>query len=384
MIAFSLFLTMMLVVATASFVDKPEDIFSSNSFMQEHHHIQRHLQNCDFASHGYALECIFGTTDGNEVKYLVPCPFNATSSADCLTDGARICYTYNSVPCLGSYYCAETASLALDCSNIFAESLGNTCSITDCNGDCIELVSEPVDYNTATADNTCFRGGVSENITCATDGSSCTVTNEWYDILADSTEIRVTGSRPTDATTLQTCLVEVVNGGTCPCSTDCPEFTMSIGYDCSAYSNDLCAIADCSGSCLGNNSVVAETANPMAVTTESPVQPPPTLTPQNTVTVSPVAVTAVPVSVMEPIDSMAPTPSTAAPMLTFVSIPPVTSESSPSQPPAYIVQPTTWGGDRECDQNSACQALNLTGLCCPSTFGITQNECHCLLSQICL
>lgn len=293
----------------------------------------RHLQNCEFSEHGYALECTFATTGGNQVKYLVPCPFNATSSADCLTDQSRLCYTYNTIPCVGSYYCNATGnatgSLALNCSNIFAASEGNTCSATDCDGDCLFLADVPVDYNSATLDNACFRSGFNEVGDCTGDPQTCTYTTEWFDILADSTEIRVTGrSNSPSVGVYYNCTVEAVGGGECTCSVDCAN-PYDISYDCSAFSSDFCAVTDCQGGCLGP----APSAAPLVAPSDAPSVEPSS---------SPVVVSAPD----EPSIPTAPTP-------TATDIP------------------------AECELNSACNALNLTGICCPG-----KSLCSCCLSYI--
>lgn len=346
--------------------------------------VERNLQNgnCSYSEHGSALECIFATSGGNEVRYLVPCPVDANSPADCLSDGAPLCYQYNSVPCIGSYYCMpesvnETGSLALDCSNIFAASLNNSCSATDCDDNCMFTADTPVDYNTAELDNACFRSGLSYFKECDVDDpTTCTVTNEWYDILADGTEILVTGTRPdlTDAV-FDTCEV-VVAGDTeqiCSCSTDCPEALSSeaLSYDCSAFSNDICAVTDCDGNCLNDSGTTSAPA--VAETTAPAVDSGGALAPTTAPSTKGAPTTPRPVNDWTGPSDPAPvaTPPTAA----ATTSAPAVAEAAPTAPTtlAPAADPTTFApfvGAQECTANELCNARNLTGLCCPS-------ECIC-------
>ena len=189
-------------------------------------------QNCQFANHGRILGCSETTTAGNEVKYSVPCPRNATSSMDCLANATRICYQYNGVPCVGSWYCDATQRFYLNCSNIFASDTGATCSTTDCSGACLGVAPSVTSYNKAAASdelfNSCTRLGLADTVEC--DGGRCAVTTEWKHILADSTEIEVTGVRDASELVFETCQVEIAdsNNKNCPCSTDCPPLTSTI------------------------------------------------------------------------------------------------------------------------------------------------------------
>jgi hypothetical protein len=122
----------------------------------------RNLQdvNCNFLPHGRALSCTEQTASGNNVRYSVTCPEGVTTVENCLQDQSRICYQFNSFPCIGSFFCASTNRFSLDCSNLFAKSNGNTCSATDCTGNCTELLDNTVSYNTVDLDNDCFRLGL--------------------------------------------------------------------------------------------------------------------------------------------------------------------------------------------------------------------------------
>lgn len=122
----------------------------------------RNLQdvNCDFLPHGRALSCTEQTASGNNVRYSVTCPAGVTTVEECLQDQSRICYQFNSFPCIGSFFCASTNRFSLDCGNLFASSNGNTCSATDCTGNCTELLDATVNYNAVDLDNDCFRLGL--------------------------------------------------------------------------------------------------------------------------------------------------------------------------------------------------------------------------------
>jgi hypothetical protein len=123
---------------------------------------KRNLQdvNCDFLPHGRALSCTEQTASGNNVRYSVTCPEGVTTVEDCLQDSSRICYQFNSFPCIGSFFCASTNRFSLDCGNLFAKSNGNTCSATDCTGNCTELLDNTANYNAVDLDNDCFRLGL--------------------------------------------------------------------------------------------------------------------------------------------------------------------------------------------------------------------------------
>jgi hypothetical protein len=115
---------------------------------------------CTFAPHGQAISCVEQTPSNDNIKYSVSCPAGITIVDECLQDQKRICYQFNSLPCIGGFYCESTNRFALDCGNLFARSNNNTCSRTDCDVNCAQLRDEPVDYNSVQLDNDCFRLGL--------------------------------------------------------------------------------------------------------------------------------------------------------------------------------------------------------------------------------
>lgn len=334
---------------------------------------------------------------------------------------------------MGSYYCqdsdndSDNGSLALDCSNIYAKSEGDSCSVTDCNGGCVSLADEPVDYNTAELDNACVQGGfieTTESVDECDEGDECTnTTKKWYDILADGTEIWVTTiiTAQTEKCTVETVAQNSDNAGECKCSL-CSAQTLE--YDCSEHSNDPCAVKDCDGNCIASDNgggggggsgtdgttpvattvsapVSAPVLEPVSVPVSSPVSAPveqsafvPVAQPVGLPVSSPVSVPVTqPVSVPESPSVSAPvSPSVSAPVDESVSTPvklpvsapvrsPPTSSggggggSVPTAPTAPV-SPTPpsgdgtgggggggSGGSDSCAANSGCQALRLEGLC---------------------
>lgn len=116
--------------------------------------------SCSFEPHGQAISCVEQTPSGNNVKYSVSCPAGVTIVDQCLQDQKRVCYRFNTRPCIGAFFCTAANRFALDCGNLFAQSNGNTCSRTDCDLNCAQIRDVPVDYNTVPLDNDCFRLGL--------------------------------------------------------------------------------------------------------------------------------------------------------------------------------------------------------------------------------
>jgi hypothetical protein len=116
--------------------------------------------SCSFAPHGQAISCVEQTPNNDNIKYSVSCPAGVTIVDECLQDQTRICYQFNSLPCIGGFYCGTTNRFALDCGNLFARSNNNTCSKTDCDVNCAQIRDVPVDYNSVPLDNDCFRLGL--------------------------------------------------------------------------------------------------------------------------------------------------------------------------------------------------------------------------------
>ena len=116
--------------------------------------------SCSFTPHGQAISCVEQTPNNDNIKYSVTCPEGVTIVDECLQDQKRICYQFNSLPCIGGFYCGTTNRFALDCGNLFARSNNNTCSKTDCDVNCAQLRDVPVNYNSVPLDNDCFRLGL--------------------------------------------------------------------------------------------------------------------------------------------------------------------------------------------------------------------------------
>jgi hypothetical protein len=115
---------------------------------------------CSFTPHGQAISCVERTPNDDTVRYSVTCPAGVTVVDQCLQDQKRICYQFNSLPCIGGFYCASSNRFSLDCGNLFARSNNNTCSKTDCDVNCAQLRDVPVDYNSVELDNDCFQLGL--------------------------------------------------------------------------------------------------------------------------------------------------------------------------------------------------------------------------------
>ena len=141
----------------------------SDKIVSKRDAVGRDLQNdpdisCSFAPHGQAISCVEQTPSNDNIKYSVSCPAGVTIVDECLQDQKRICYQFNSMPCIGGFYCGTTNRFALDCGNLFARSNNNTCSKTDCDVNCAQIRDVPVDYNSVKLDNDCFRLGLVSRI----------------------------------------------------------------------------------------------------------------------------------------------------------------------------------------------------------------------------
>jgi hypothetical protein len=132
---------------------------SSTAIALTEHGRQLQEVSCVFTPHGRAIACTEPPRGGVIVKYSVTCPEGATLVDECLQDQKRICYQFNSSPCIGSFFCASTSRFSLDCGNLFARSNSN-CSKTDCTGNCTELRDVPANYNLVEVDNDCLRLGL--------------------------------------------------------------------------------------------------------------------------------------------------------------------------------------------------------------------------------
>ena len=137
------------------YTDKIGSSSTSNRFLQADPNI-----SCSFEPHGQAISCVEETPNNDNIKYSVSCPAGATIVDQCLQDQKRICYRFNSLPCIGGFYCGASNRFALDCGNLFARSNNNTCSKTDCDVNCAQIREVPVDYNSEQLDNDCFRLGL--------------------------------------------------------------------------------------------------------------------------------------------------------------------------------------------------------------------------------
>ena len=243
----------------------------------DHHGVPRFLQQTVCQTRLSGLVCELTTDAGATVKYTVNCRLGDTEASDCLRSNVRICYQYNDIPCIASTLCTPNGPIANDCSNIFAASLGDTCSVNDCSNDCVSTAPEPVDYNTADRRNTCMRAGFST--LGAEVGPSVIITDEWWHVLSDGQEIEVEAQRDPPEINYFECSV-TYNGNPCSCSVACPQYIPpAISYDCGAFTDDGCAAIDCDGNCVNTPGppepvpVAPPTPAPVVAPTPAPVMP---------------------------------------------------------------------------------------------------------------
>lgn len=234
---------------------------------------KRNLQaeSCEFIDFAKAIECTESSATGNDVRYVLSCPVEATEVIDCFDTNKQVCYLFNNAPCSRGTYCSAENQLSLDCSNIFSRSLGSTCSSTDCSGSCTSLVEDLTPYPKEPNQNTCTSIGFT--ITCVVDqtnGGCSTETTEWIDILEDSTRIYASRTVESNGQSVS-CNVTTADGHPCSCRPDCPT---SISYDCSRVSSDSCAVRDCDGICIPHEEMSIDLDPAMTSRTLAPTRAP--------------------------------------------------------------------------------------------------------------